>query len=71
MLTPATVRLIEQSLLYPGGFLSPLAIMGIYFVVPPYAFYGGGPWAVGAAILVPMLVVAIVARVFGGMKPPR
>ena len=26
MLTPATEALIEQSLLYPGGFLSPLAI---------------------------------------------
>ena len=26
MLTPATELLIEQSLLYPGGFLSPLAI---------------------------------------------
>jgi hypothetical protein len=53
------------------SFLSPLAVMGAYIAVPPYSFISGGPWAVGAAVLVPMLLVAIVTRVFGGVKPPR
>ena len=54
-----------------GTFLAPLGCFGIYVLVPPHGFYTGGPWAVGAAILVPMLAVAIVARVFAGQKPLR
>lgn len=54
-----------------ASFLSPLAVFGIYVFAPPYKFYAAGPWAVGAAILVPMLAVAIATRVFSGQKPPR
>lgn len=51
--------------------LSPLAVFGGYVLAPPYKFYAYGPWAIAAAILVPMLVVAIGTRVFGGQKPLR
>ena len=51
--------------------LSPLAVFASYVAVPPYKFYAAGPWAIGAAVLVPMLVVAIVSRVFAGTKPLR
>ena len=51
--------------------LSPLAVFGIYVFAPPYKFYAYGPWAIAAAILVPMLFVAIGTRVFGGQKPLR
>src|SRR5579862_4297865 len=37
-----------------AAFLSPLAVFGIYTAAPPYGFYSYGPWAVVAAILVPM-----------------
>lgn len=53
------------------SFVSPLVVFGIYAVAPPYAFWPYGVWSVVAAALLPMLVVAIFARVFGGMKPPR
>jgi hypothetical protein len=39
--------------------------------VPPYKFYAAGPWAIGAAVVVPMVVVAILSRVFAGRKPLR
>lgn len=54
-----------------ASFLSPLAVFGIYVFAPPYKFYAAGPWAVGAAVLLPMLAVAIATRVFSGQKPPR
>lgn len=51
--------------------LSPLAVLAVYTVVPPYAFYRSGPWAVVAAALVPMVVVGLGARVAFGQKPLR
>lgn len=53
------------------GLLSPLVVFAAYAVVPPYKFYAAGPWAVAAAVLAPMLLVAIVARVLAGRKPLR
>lgn len=53
------------------AFLSPLAVFGVYTAIPPYQYYKMGPWAVGAALLVPMLAVAIGSRVMFGQKPPR
>jgi hypothetical protein len=51
--------------------LSPLAVFASYVAVPPYKFYASGPWAIGAAVLVPMVVVAIASRVLAGAKPLR
>jgi hypothetical protein len=56
---------------WAAAFLSPLACFGAYVAVPPYKFYASGPWGVAAAVLIPMVVVAIVTRVFSGVKPPR
>jgi hypothetical protein len=47
---------------------SPLAVFVVYTVLPPASFYKFGPWAVAAAIVVPMIVVAIASRVAGGEK---
>jgi hypothetical protein len=51
--------------------VSPLMVFGVYAVAPPYSFWKAGPWTVVAVTLVPMAVVAILTRVFGGTKPPR
>jgi hypothetical protein len=51
--------------------LSPLAVFATYFAVPPYKFYASGPWAIAAAVLVPMVAVAIGTRILGGARPPR
>jgi hypothetical protein len=56
---------------WAAAFLSPLACLGAYVAVPPYKFYAAGPWAIAAAVAVPMIVVAIASRVLGGTKPPR
>ena len=56
---------------WAASLLSPLAVFAGYVAVPPYKFYAAGPWAIGAAVLVPMVVVAIASRVLGGTKPPR
>lgn len=56
---------------WAASLLSPLAVFGAYVAVPPYKFYPAGPWAIAAAVLVPMVVVAIATRVFSGIKPPR
>lgn len=56
---------------WAAGLLSPLAVFASYVAVPPYRFYAAGPWAIGAAIVVPMVVVAIASRVLSGKKPPR
>lgn len=53
------------------GLLSPLAVFALYTVAPPYRFYAQGPWAVAAAVVVPMLLVAVVSRVAFGQRPPR
>ena len=54
-----------------ASFLSPLAVFAAYVAVPPYKFYAGGPWAIVAGVVVPMIFVAIGARLFAGQKPPR
>ena len=56
---------------WAASLLSPFAVFASYVAVPPYKFYAAGPWAVGAAVLVPMVVVAIASRILGGSKPPR
>jgi len=53
------------------AFLAPLAVFAVYGAVPPYKYYAYGPWAIVAAIVAPMVVVGIAARVFGGQKPLR
>jgi hypothetical protein len=53
------------------SFLSPLLVLGTYVAVPPYKFYTAGPWAIAAAVVIPMIVVAIGTRVFAGTKPLR
>ncbi len=53
------------------AFFSPLAVFAVYTAVPPYQYYKMGPWAVVAAVLVPMLAVAVVSRVAFGQKPLR
>lgn len=47
---------------------SPIIVFVTYASVPPYKFYPAGGWAVAAAILFPMLVVAIVSRMVAGTK---
>jgi hypothetical protein len=56
---------------WAASLLAPLAVFASYVAVPPYKFYAAGPWAIGAAVLVPMIVVAIATRVISGTKPPR
>jgi hypothetical protein len=56
---------------WAAAFVSPLAVFGAYIVVPPYKFYAYGPWALAAAVLLPMLVAATATRVLTGVKPPR
>ncbi len=51
------------------SFLSPLLVLATYRVVPPYRFYTAGPWAVLAAVLVPMVLVAVGTRIVAGTKP--
>lgn len=53
------------------SFLSPLLVLGTYVAVPPYKFYAAGPWAIAAAVLIPMIAVAVGTRVFAGTKPLR
>jgi hypothetical protein len=56
---------------WAAGLLSPLAVFATYVAVPPYRFYPAGPWAIAAAVLVPMVVVALGARLFAGAQPLR
>ncbi len=51
--------------------LSPGLVFGIYAAFPPYRFYPYGPWAIVAALVAPMVLVAIGVRVLAGQKPPR
>lgn len=51
--------------------LAPALVLGAYRLVPPHGFYKSGPWAVLAAALAPMLVVALVTRLVAGARPPR
>jgi len=54
-----------------GSLVAPLAVFGIYGMLPPHQFWRFGGWGVAAAVLVPMFAVALVTRVFAGVKPPR
>jgi len=49
---------------------SPLLVMLSYAVSSPFSYYRYGPWAIAAAFLAPMLVVATLVRIFGGKVPP-
>lgn len=53
------------------SFLSPLLVFAAYVAVPPYKFYAAGPWAIAAAVAVPMILVAMGMRIFAGTKPLR
>jgi hypothetical protein len=56
---------------WASAFVAPLGVFGIYAAAPPHTFWRHGAWGVGAAILVPMLAVALGMRVVAGLKPPR
>jgi hypothetical protein len=51
-----------------ASFVSPLAVFGIYAMAPPHTFWAYGWWGVGAAVLAPMAIVALLFRVFTGRK---
>jgi hypothetical protein len=50
---------------------APLAVFGIYGMAPPHTFWRYGGWGVAAAVVAPMVIVALGLRVFAGQKPPR
>ncbi len=56
---------------WTASLLAPFAVFASYVAVPPYRFYAAGPWAIAAAVVVPMVAVAIASRVLSGTKPPR
>ena len=47
---------------------SPLVVMLSYMVFAPHGFYKFGPWAIAAAMFIPMVVSAFGVRVFAGKK---
>lgn len=49
----------------------PPIIAGIYKTIPPYKFYPSGPWGVVLAVLIPMILVTLIARIAFGSKPPK
>jgi hypothetical protein len=46
-------------------------VFGIYGIAPPHTFWPYGGWGIAAAVLAPMVVVALVVRVIAGTKPLR
>ena len=56
---------------WASSVLAPALVLGAYRLVPPHGFYKSGPWAVLAAALAPMVVVALATRVVAGARPPR
>ncbi len=50
---------------------SPLLIGLSYALFAPHGFYKYGPWAIAAALFVPMLVSAFGVRIFAGQKISR
>jgi hypothetical protein len=54
-----------------SALVAPLAVFGIYGMAPPHTFWRYGGWGVAAAVVAPMVIVALVLRVFAGQKPPR
>jgi hypothetical protein len=53
---------------WASAFGSPLVFLGSYAVLEPWAYWKGGPWTVLGIVVVPMIVTAIVSRVFFGAK---
>ncbi len=51
--------------------VSPLLVFGIYGAAPPHTFWRYGGWGVAAAVIAPMILVALATRVVGGRKPLR
>ena len=51
-----------------ASFGSTLAFLGSYLLIKPWAMYKAGPWVVVGALVVPMLVSAIAARVLYGAR---
>jgi len=51
-----------------ASFGSTLAFLGSYLLIKPWAMYKAGPWVVVGALVVPMLVSAIAARVIYGAR---
>lgn len=50
---------------------SPLLLGVSYMVFAPHGFYKYGPWAIAAALFVPMVVSAFGVRLFAGTKIAR
>lgn len=53
---------------WAGALLAPLAVFGVYGVVPPHTFWRHGGWGVGLAIVLPMVGSALVTRVVSGNR---
>ena len=51
-----------------SAFVSPLAFLASYAVLRPWAYWKGGPWTVLAIVVAPMVISAIVSRVFFGSR---
>ncbi len=52
-----------------SGLVAPLLPLATYAVYSPHRWWKLGPWAVVAAVLVPMLVSAVGVRLFAAKKP--
>lgn len=56
---------------WASAFAAPLMVFGIYGIAPPHTFWHHGGWAIAAAIIAPMGLVALLVRLFAGQPPPR
>lgn len=72
LLLGAKVRTLpSQARAWAHTTLSPLAVLATYALLPARAIARGGPWVVGAAVLLPMVLAAAVTRIAFGVRPPR
>lgn len=51
--------------------IAPLPALASYTMMPWKTISLSGPWSIAGAVAIPMVIVAIVARVVAGQKPPR
>lgn len=56
---------------WSGSLFAPLFVFGAYAVVPPHSFWRHGVAGIAAALVIPMVVVALAVRLFAGQRPPR
>ena len=52
-----------------GSFLAPLAALASYAAYSPHKWYKFGPWAIVAALAVPLGVSTVAGRIRSGTKP--